>query len=95
VVTGLTVGLLATIGLILASPNFMGLDPVGASSTRHLIQAQPWFPYDNVGIASVPLGFLGAIIATLLTKEPSSEMKFHELIVRANTGLGAERATAR
>ncbi|MGA8539923.1 MAG: hypothetical protein WB566_10510, partial [Terriglobales bacterium] len=91
-VAGLMVGLLSSLGLILASPNFMGIDATSATGGRHLIQAQPWFPYENVGIVSVPLGFLAAVVATLLSKEPSAEAKFDELMVRANTGLGAERA---
>jgi len=94
-VTALTVGLLATIGLIVAGPNFMGIDPPNATGTaRHLIQARPWFPFENVGIFSVPLGFLASLLGTLFSKEPQAEAKFNELIVRANTGLGAERATA-
>jgi len=93
-VAGLMVGLLGSLALILASPNFMGVDVASATGGRHLIQAQPWFPYENVGIVSVPLGFLAAILATLLTKEPAAEAKFDELMVRANTGLGAERTAA-
>ena len=67
-------------------------DRTGAA--RHLIQAKPLFPLENPGILSIPLGFLAAVIATLLTHEPTSETKFNELLVRSNTGLGAERATA-
>ena len=51
-------------------------------------------PLTNPGIVSIPLGFLAAILATLFTKEPSAERQYKELIVRANTGLGAEKATA-
>jgi cation/acetate symporter len=40
------------------------------------------------------LGFLGAALGTLLKREPQAEHKFTELSVRANTGLGAERATS-
>jgi cation/acetate symporter len=55
----------------------------------------PIFPLENVGILSVPIGFAGAFIGTLLGREESySEAKFVELEVRANTGLGAEKATA-
>ena len=90
---GLTVGLLATVLLIVAGPNIMGVDPLGATGGRHLIQSPPWFPYENVGIVSVPLGFVAAIVATLLTRA-EAEAKFDELKVRANTGLGAEHATA-
>jgi cation/acetate symporter len=42
----------------------------------------------------VPLGFLAAVLATLLTKEPAAEARFDELMVRANTGLGAEPTAA-
>jgi len=94
-VMGLAVGLLASIGLILVSPSIMGIDAatvVGAA--RHPIQAKPWFPLENPALLSVPLGFLGAILGTLLSKEPESETKFDELMVRSNTGLGAEKATA-
>jgi cation/acetate symporter len=43
----------------------------------------------------VPIGFAGAFIGTLLGgREPMAEAKFTELEVRANTGLGAEKATA-
>ena len=94
-VAGLSVGLLTVVGLIAAGPNFMGIDQPGAvGAARHLIQAPPWFPLENVGIVSVPLGFLAAIMGTLLSKEPSAEAKFNELIVRATTGLGSEKATA-
>ena len=48
----------------------------------------------TMGIVSIPLGFLGAILGTVCTREPSAEARFPELLVRANTGLGAEKATA-
>jgi cation/acetate symporter len=93
-VCGLGTGLVASLALIVVSPSFMTIDPptvVGAA--RHLIQAKPIFPLENPGILSIPLGFLGAIIGTLLSREPSAEAKFAELTVRANTGLGAEKAS--
>ncbi len=64
--------------------------PAVAASARHLIQAAPIFPLSNPGIISIPLGFIGAYVGTLLSREPSAEAKFTELTVRANTGLGAE-----
>ncbi len=79
-VSGLAVGLVASIVLILLSKN--GL---------YTAQTAP-FPLANPGIVSIPLGFLGAILGTLLTKhDPNSEAKFDELSVRAHTGLGAEK----
>ena len=70
----------------------MTVDPPGAvGAARHLIQRPPIFPLENPGIVSIPLGFLGAIIGTLLGREPEAESRFAELTVRANTGLGAEK----
>lgn len=77
-VVGLATGLIASIGLILISPSIMKTDPL--------------FPLDNPGILSIPLGFLGAVAGTLMSREPQAEAKFAELIVRANTGIGAEKA---
>lgn len=94
-VLGLGVGLVASIVLIIVSPSVMGLDTAPtAVSARHLIQHAAMFPLKNPGIASIPLGFLAAILGTLLTREPSAEARFSELTVRANTGLGSEKATA-
>jgi cation/acetate symporter len=93
-VVGLAVGLLASIGLILVSPSLMAIDPPTVTGTaRHLIQAKPWFPLENPGILSIPLGFIGAFVGTLLSHETTSQHKFNELLVRSNTGFGAEKAT--
>lgn len=75
-VAGLGTGLASSIVLILLSPSIM---------------AKPIFPLENPGILSIPLGFLGAFIGTMLGREPDAEAKFSELTVRANTGLGAEK----
>jgi cation/acetate symporter len=92
---GLATGLIASIGLILVSPSLMAVDPPTVVGTaRHLFQRPAIFPLENPGILSIPLGFLGAILGTLLTREPSAESKFNELLVRSNTGLGAEQASA-
>ena len=93
-VAGLSVGLAASIGLILANPLFMGIDGPASTGAHHLFQRQAWFPLENPGIVSVPLGFIAAILGTLMSKEVSSDEKFNELMVRANTGLGAEKAIA-
>lgn len=92
-VTGLATGLVSSIALILISPSVMGVDPPSvAGAARRLIQSPPLFPLENPGIVSIPLGFLGACIGTWLSREPEAELKFPELSVRANTGLGAEKA---
>ncbi len=95
VLSGVIVGLTASIGLILASPYFMGIDPPNVTGpARHLIQAKSLFPLENPGILSIPLGFLGAVLGTLLSRERTPDTKFNKLLVSSNTGLGAEAATA-
>jgi cation/acetate symporter len=94
-VLGLAVGLIASLALIAISPSIMGIDkPTVAASARHLIQRAPIFPLENPGLVSIPLGFLAAILGSLLTREPKAEARFAELQVRATTGLGAEKAGA-
>ena len=85
---GLATGLVSSLVLIVISPSIMGLDQ------SHLIHAQPLFPLENPGIVSIPVGFLGAWLGTLAGHEPESAAKFAEMEVRANTGLGAEKASA-
>ena len=93
-VWGLAIGLLSSIVLIMVSPSIMGIDTATtAASARHLIQGAALFPLKNPGILSIPLGFLAAILGTLLSHDPASADKFDELTVRANTGLGAEKAS--
>ncbi|HEY3661686.1 MAG TPA: sodium/solute symporter [Chthoniobacterales bacterium] len=92
-VASLIVGLIASIGIIIISPTIMQIDPpTVAASARHLIQHAPIFPLENPGIVSIPLGFLAAILGTHLGREPNAEARFDEFVVRANTGLGAEKA---
>jgi cation/acetate symporter len=79
-VAGLATGLLASLILISISPSVMKSNPI--------------FPLENPGIISIPLGFLGAVLGTLLSREPEAEAKYDELNVRANTGIGAEKAVS-
>ncbi len=89
-VTGMATGIIATLVFIIISPSIMTVDPDTLKAGRHLIQAAPIFPLANPGIVSIPLGFLGAYIGTMLSRDPGAEAKYNELNVRANTGLGAE-----
>jgi cation/acetate symporter len=87
-VGGLACGLVSSIVLIILSPSVMGTDG------KHLINAAPLFPLENPGILSIPIGFAGAFFATLASRvDDDAEQKFTELEVRANTGLGSEKAT--
>jgi Na+(H+)/acetate symporter ActP len=87
-VWGLATGLLSSLVLIVIGPSIMGVDGT------HLIRGTPIFPLENPGILSIPLGFVGAFIGTMTSRVDSdAERRFVELEVRANTGLGAEKAS--
>jgi len=51
-----------------------------------------WFPLRNPGLISIPFGFLCGIIGTLISKEVHPAERYDELVVRALTGAGAEKA---
>jgi len=95
-VWGMATGLLSSLVLIMISPSIMGVDgPTVAKAARHLIQAPAIFPLENPGILSIPLGFMAAFFGTMASRVDSDAgRKFTELEVRANTGLGAEKATS-
>jgi cation/acetate symporter len=81
-VGGLLGGLLSSVGLILISYN----GPMGFDAP---------FQLENPGIVSIPIGFLSAIVCTLVTKgEATSEVKYAEMHFRSETGVGAEKAAA-
>ena len=52
------------------------------------------FPLENPGLVSIPFGFAAAVAATMLSGDRSSAERYPELVVRANTGLGAEKASS-
>ncbi len=77
-VTGVLCGVISSVGLVLLGPDVQG-------EGNGLVElTQP-------GIISIPIGFAGCIIGSLLgPREPEAERLFTELRVRAETGLGSE-----
>jgi cation/acetate symporter len=75
-IAGMIVGLVSSVLLIILSPVIMGA-------------AAP-FKLTNPGIISIPLGFIGAVVGSLATRDEADEVTFSETNVRANIGLGAE-----
>jgi cation/acetate symporter len=84
---GVAAGLGSALALIIISPIVWG-GPPGEPDTG----AFTWYDLNNPGIISIPLGFLGCIAGTLLSRRRQEERTFEELYVRSETGLGAERA---
>lgn len=73
-------GLLTAIILVSISPN------VFAADGSAIITGTPIFPLTNPAIISVPAGFLGGVIGTLLSKQKEDAGKYAEVKVKANTG---------
>jgi cation/acetate symporter len=89
-------GLIAAVGLVIFSPvvSGKGVDPVSGKNLS-LLPADidiSWFPLENPGLVSIPIGFLMGFLGTITSKEPESEDRYDELEVRALTGAGAETA---
>jgi cation/acetate symporter len=92
-------GLISSITLIIFSPVVSGkpADPVTGLSPSMITDATVdfhWFPLDNPGIVSIPLGFFLGWLGTVTSKERSSEAKYAEMEVRSLTGAGAEKAVS-
>lgn len=65
-----------------------------AGQTRSMVGLEaPLINLRNPGIVSIPLGFLGVIVGSLLWRERRAEAKWAELYVRQNIGLHAEVAS--
>lgn len=79
-ITGMLFGLLSALILVAISPNV--LSPIEGAA---IFVGEPLFPLTNPAIISVPLGFLGGYLGTILSKE-ADLTKYAEVKVRANTG---------
>jgi cation/acetate symporter len=84
-VTGVLFGVISSIVLVIVSPKvWPGADTVTGSPIG--------WELSNPGIVSIPLGFIGCWLGTMLSSERGAERTYHELFVRSETGLGAEKA---
>jgi SSS family solute:Na+ symporter/cation/acetate symporter len=80
VAIGITAGMVTAVAVILMSPLFNETDPI--------------IPLNNPGIISIPVGFVVAIVVSLMTQPRGADQeladdKFHRMRVQAVTGVGA------
>ncbi len=91
-------GLISSVGLVIFSPimSGKGVDPTTGKNLSLLPTSIDisWFPLENPGIVSIPLGFLLGYIGSVTSKEPEAERRYNELEVRALTGAGSEVAVS-
>ena len=89
-------GLTTAVTLIIFSPAVSGkpVDPeTGLSASMFQGVDFHWFPLDNPGLVSIPVGFFFGWLGTVISKE-FNKAKYAEMEVRSLTGTGAEKATA-
>ncbi|WP_336322129.1 cation acetate symporter [Streptomyces lavendofoliae] len=77
-------GLTASVVLVLFSPVVSG-----KPSSMFPDADFAWFPLENPGLISIPLGFLLGWLGSLLSKEEPDRDKYAELEVKSLTGVGA------
>ncbi|MFF5588732.1 solute symporter family protein [Streptomyces hygroscopicus] len=77
-------GLVSSVFLVLFSPVVSGKETSMFPDVDF-----HWFPLENPGLISIPLGFLLGWVGTLLSKEEPDPDKYAELEVRSLTGHGA------
>ncbi|WP_406150229.1 cation acetate symporter [Streptomyces sp. NBC_01012] len=77
-------GLASSVLLVLFSPVVSGK----ASSMFPDVDFA-WFPLENPGLISIPLGFLLGWVGSVLSKEEPDKSKYAELEVKSLTGTGA------
>jgi cation/acetate symporter len=81
-VTGMLVGLISSLVLVIAGPNVWSPEVGGA-----ILVGDPLFSLANPGIVSIPLGFLGAYLGTIFSSKKADQKKFDEILIKANTGM--------
>ena len=86
-ITGMLTGLIVAVGLVIISPNVLGPDGI-------ITSVDPLIEFTSPAIFSVPAGFLGCFLGTILggrgareEREQGLQVSYDEIYVRANTGL--------
>ncbi|WP_010531403.1 solute symporter family protein [Lentibacillus jeotgali] len=80
-ITGMVSGLIASLALLLIGPHIM-------NPQSGWIPHEPLLPLSNPGIIAIPIGFLGAIIGSLLTQSSTqSTAEFRRFFIKSQTGI--------
>lgn len=83
---GSLTGLLSALILVSISPSVW--DPAGNA----IFVGDPLIPLSNPGIISIPLGFLGAYLGTILSSKTPGQDAFAEIQVKAHTGIHMDQS---
>jgi cation/acetate symporter len=92
-VTGMLVGLISAVVLVILSPNVL-TGPNPEPPATPIIPIDALFPLKSPALISVPLGFLGCYLGTIFggrgaerEREQGLQVSYDEIRVRANTGF--------
>ncbi|QMW66783.1 cation acetate symporter [Mumia sp. ZJ1417] len=86
-------GLISAVGLVFFSPVVSGKVNPETGESLSLFGTGvdfSWFPLENPGIVSIPIGFFLGWLGTVTSKSKADPVKYRELEVRSMTGAGAE-----
>ncbi|WP_370617512.1 solute symporter family protein [Mumia qirimensis] len=86
-------GLISAVGLVFFSPVVSGKVNPETGESLSLFPAGvdfSWFPLENPGLVSIPIGFFLGWLGTVTAKEKADPKMYDELEVRSMTGAGAE-----
>ncbi|WCK55782.1 cation acetate symporter [Aneurinibacillus sp. Ricciae_BoGa-3] len=81
-ITGMLVGLLTALILVVVSPNVF--DPTPGKA---ILVGTPLIKLTNPAIISIPIGFIAAYLGTVISGRRESDAKYDEVLVKANTGI--------
>lgn len=81
----------AIYGGLLSSLVLVAFSPVVSGGPESIVTSVDfhWFPLENPGLVSIPLGFLAGWLGTVTCRTPADPDRYAELEVRALTGAGA------
>jgi cation/acetate symporter len=78
-------------GGLISSVVLVVFSPVVSGSPNSLMSGMDfaWFPLENPGLVSIPIGFVLGVVGTLLTRDEEGEANFDHIELRSLTGVGA------
>ena len=82
-IIGMISGLIASLVLLVCGPHIMNVE-------HGWIAREPIFSLYNPGIIAIPIGFIGAIVGSLLFPE-KRQIDFHQFSIKAHTGVELRR----
>lgn len=86
-------GLVSAVALVFFSPVVSGKVVEGVNLSLFPAGTDfSWFPLENPGIISIPLGFFFGWLGTVTSRDEEAEARYDELEVRSLTGAGSEKA---